>query len=291
MAERKRYHRGRRRKSQNNAAQQNRPQQKAVQQNSPQQKVRKSKKSRKGGLISTIILIVALIVFCFSAFQLFKIFNGYHQGQKEYDEIKSLAVEGDDKEDFRVNFEELLNINPDTVGWIRFYPEPSQINYPLVHTDNNDLYLSKTFSANDNTVGAIFVNCYNNANFNDKNTIIYGHRMKDNSMFHDLEKYQDESFWKDNQYFYIYTPDGREITYHIYSAGIVKDTSDTYLTEFNSQEEYEAFLESTKIASAYDTGVEVTGDDVVVTLSTCTAASDDNRMVVRGVKMSERVLE
>lgn len=272
MAEKKHYHRGRRKK-----------------------KSAKNRKKGKGGIISTIVLIVALAVFCFSAFQLYQIFSGYHEGKKEYDEVRELAVTGDgeedEQEDFRVNFDELLGVNSDTVGWIRFYPEPSTINYPLVQTDDNDLYLSKTFSANENTVGAIFVNCYNNADFNDKNTIIYGHRMKDSSMFHDLEKYQDESFWKDNQYFYIYTPDGREITYHIYSAGIVKDTSDTYLTEFATDEDYQAFLESTKIAGAYDTGVEVTTDDVVVTLSTCTAASDDNRMVVRGVKESERTLE
>lgn len=249
------------------------------------------KKNTKGGIISSIILIVALIVFCFSAFQLYQIFGGYYRGQKEYDKVKDLAVEKEDKEEFRVNFDELLKINPDTVGWIRFYPGPEQINYPLVQGEDNDLYLSKTFSANDNTVGAIFVNYMNNSDFNDKNTIIYGHRMKDNSMFHDLEKYQDESFWKDHQYFYIYTPDGREITYHIYSAGIVKDTSDTYLTEFADQAAFESFLESTKISAAYDTGVDVTADDMVVTLSTCTAASDDNRMVVRGVKESERILE
>lgn len=249
------------------------------------------KRRKKGRIINNIILIAALIVFCFSAFQLYQIFSGYYKGEKEYDKVKELAVEKEDEEEFRVNFDELLKINPDTVGWIRFYPGPEQINYPLVQGEDNDLYLSKTFSANDNTVGAIFVNYMNNSDFNDKNTIIYGHRMKDNSMFHDLEKYQDESFWKDHQYFYIYTPDGREITYHIYSAGIVKDTSDTYLTEFADQAAFESFLESTKISAAYDTGVDVTADDMVVTLSTCTAASDDNRMVVRGVKESERILE
>ena len=65
-------------------------------------------------------------------------------------------------------------------------------------------------------------------------------------MFHDLEKYKDESFWKENSYFYIYTPDGRKLTCHIYSAGIVKDTSSTYLTQFASDEEYQAFLDDTK---------------------------------------------
>lgn len=252
---------------------------------------RRGKRKKKSGILSTVILVVALAVFCFSGYQLYKIFGGYFKGQKEYDKIRDLAVDEKDKDNFRVNFDELLAINPDTVGWLRFYPEPAQINYPLVQTDNNDLYLSKTFSANENTVGAIFLNYINHPDFNDKNTIIYGHRMKDNSMFHELEKYQEKSFWEENQYFYIYTPDGREITYHIYSAGIVKDVSDSYKTEFNSTDEFNDFIETTRIGSAYDTGVQVNVHDLVVTLSTCTKESDDNRMVVRGVKISEKNIE
>ena len=258
---------------------------------------KEEKRQKKGGIVSTIVLVVAIAVFCVSGFQLYKIMSGYHKGKAEYDKILEIAVEEKEPEEegqedsFRVNFDELLAINPDTVGWIRFSPEPSQINYPVVQGDDNDLYLHKTFSANDNTVGAIFVNVYNNPDFNDRNTIIYGHRMNDNSMFHDLAKYEDKSFWESNPYFYIYTPDGREITYHIYSTGVVKDVSDTYLTEFASDEEYQAFLNMTKEVAAYDTGVEVGTDDVIVTLSTCTKASNDDRFVVRGVKESERKIE
>ena len=258
---------------------------------------KEEKRQKKGGIISTIVLVVAIVVFCVSGFQLYKIMSGYHKGKAEYDKILEIAVEEKEPEEegqddsFRVNFDELLAINPDTVGWIRFSPEPSQINYPVVQGDDNDLYLHKTFSANDNTVGAIFVNVYNNADFNDRNTIIYGHRMNDNSMFHDLAKYEDKSFWEANPYFYIYTPDGREITYHIYSTGVVKDTSDTYITEFASDEEYQAFLNMTKEVAAYDTGVEAGTDKVIVTLSTCTKASNDDRFVVRGVKESERIIE
>lgn len=253
---------------------------------------KRAPEKKKGRILSNIILILAIIVFCVSAFQLFRIMSGYYKGQKEYDHVRELAIdnkkEEDGEEQFRVNFDELMKINPDTVGWIRFSPEPAQINYPIVQTDNNDTYLNKTFSANDNTVGAIFVNAYNRADFSDKNTIIYGHRMNDNSMFHDLAKYEDKAFWEKNPYFYIYTPDGREITYHIYSAGVVTDTSDTYLTEFATPEAYQAYLDYTKQASAYDTGVEVTLEDTVVTLSTCTKASDEHRMVVVGVKESEK---
>lgn len=249
---------------------------------------RKGKK--KSGKASTIILIIAIIVFCVSAFQLGRILYGYYQGRKEYNKIRDIAIntDGDTGDPFTVDFDKLLEINPDTVGWIRFDPEPSQINYPVVQGKDNDYYLYQTFSGEDNLGGTIFVNAGNAGDFNDRNTIVYGHRMNDSSMFHDLAKYEEKTFWEDNPYFYIYTPDGREITYHIYAAGVVTETSDTYSTEFGTKEAYQEFLDYTKEASAYDTGVEVDTDDVVVTLSTCTQASDENRMVVVGVKTEEK---
>lgn len=247
------------------------------------------KKKNKGSFPVFFILIIAIAVFCVSAFQLFKIVKGYMDGSGEYEEIQSLALESDGEPEggFQVNFDELTAINPDTIGWIRFYPQPEIISYPLVQAEDNDKYLHKTFSANENTLGAIFLNTENNPDFSDKNSIIYGHRMKNGSMFRHLEDYKDQGFWQDNQYFYIYTIDGREIVYHIYSVGTVKDTSDTYLTSFASNEDYQKFLDMTKQTSEYDTGVEVSKADTIVTLSTCTKASDNHRFVVRGVKESE----
>lgn len=247
------------------------------------------KKKSKGTVLSNIILLAAIVVFCVSAFQLFKIVKGYMDGRNEYEEIQSLALKSDGEPEggFRVDLDELTAINPDTIGWIRFYPEPEIISYPLVQAADNDTYLHKTFSANENTLGAIFLNVGNSADFSDRNSIIYGHRMKDGSMFRHLEDYKDQSFWQDNQYFYIYTVDGREIVYHIYSVGTVEDTSDTYLTSFASDEDYQTFLDMTKLESDYDTGVDVTTADTIVTLSTCTKASDNHRFVVRGVKERE----
>ena len=252
----------------------------------------RKKAKKKGSLVLNLILILALIVFAVSAFQLFQIVKGYMDDRGEYEDIRELAIEEvDDGEEgtpqFRVNFDELLAINPDTIGWIRFSPEPSIISYPIVQGEDNDEYLHKTFSANENTLGAIFLNAGNQSDFSDRNSIIYGHRMKDGSMFRHLQDYEERAFWENNPYFYIYTPDGREITYHIYSAGQVEDTSDTYLTSFASDEEYQAFLDMTKEVSLYDTGVELTTEDTIVTLSTCTSASDEHRFVVRGVKEKE----
>lgn len=253
---------------------------------------RKSRKARRKNMILNVILVAAIVVFCVSAFKLLQIGKGYKDGQSEYEKVRDVAIKSaDDKEKFRVDFDELMKINDDTVGWIRFYKEPSQINYPVVQGEDNDLYLHKTFSANENTLGAIFVDAAASSDFTDKNTIIYGHRMKDGSMFRKLEEYKDKDFWKENPYFYIYTPDGKEITYKIYSVGQVLDTSDTYLTSFAGKEDYQKFLDMTMKEADYDTGVKVTTDDTIVTLSTCTAASDEHRFVVRGVKEKEVELQ
>ena len=252
---------------------------------------RRRLKKKQANILTTMILIASLAIFLVSGFQLFKIMKGYMDGRSEYDKISDLALENEEGEKFRVDFEELLKINPDTIGWIRFDPEPSIINYPVVQGDDNDYYLKKTFSANENTLGAIFLNVYNSPDFSDKNSIIYGHRMKDGSMFRKLEDYKDKEFWEENPYFYIYTPDGKELTYHNYSAGTVLDTADTYLTSFGSDEEFMDFVNYTKSTSAYNTGVEVTADDTVVTLSTCTASSDNHRFVVHGVLEKAVMLE
>lgn len=243
---------------------------------------------KKGGVLSTLILIVALVVFCVAGFQLFKILKGYYDGRSEYKNIEKLAINtdngGGEKDTFSVDFDKLKEINPDTIGWIRFYPEPAIINYPIVRTDNNQTYLKKTFSKNENTLGAIFMNTYNNPDFNDKNTIIYGHRMRDGSMFKGLWKYEDQSFYKANPNFYIYTPDGKEHVYTIFAVSKVKDTDQTYNIAFEDDQAFTEHVAGLKSASLYNTGVDVPADGKIVTLSTCTAASDNYRLAVVGVR-------
>lgn len=254
-------------------------------------KKKKQKKATGRSILSNLILLVAIGVFCFSGFQLFKIWKGYNTGKKEYAKVRELAVETkkDEKgeETFSVNFEELKKINPDTVAWIRFDPEPSVINYPVVQGSDNEKYLSKTFSENENTVGAIFLDANASADFSDRHTLIYGHWMRDGSMFRHLEDYREQSFWEANPYFYLYTPDGKKLTYQIYSVGEVKDTSDSYLTQFATDEAFQKFLTMTKDVAQYDTGIAVDTSSRIVTLSTCTSAGDENRFVVRGVRVKE----
>lgn len=254
MTEKKHYHRGRRRR----------------------------RRQKKGGIVGNIILIVAILVFIVSAFQLGKIYLGYNKGKSEYKELEKVATSTKD-ERFTVDFDALRELNPDVVAWIRF-DEPAIINYPIVQGKDNSEYLDKTFQGYENTVGTIFVNVDNSPDFTDKNTIVYGHRMNNKTMFNRLEEYKEEEFYKKYPVFYIYTPDGAEIKYQIYSVGIVKDTSEGYAYQFADDAAFEAFLQTTKEQSMYDTGVELTKDAQVVTLSTCTKDNNEDRLVVHGVK-------
>lgn len=259
---------------------------------------RKRKKGEKGQWLLRLAVVFFAALFCVSAFQIGKIVSEYRQGTDEYEDIRKRAVktgEGEvDRDDgtkevhpeepsFVVDFTALLQQNPDTVAWIRFAPEPAEISYPVVQGKDNEQYLHQTFYGRENASGAIFLNAYNRADFTDRNTVIYGHRMKNGSMFRNLEDYQERSFWEKNPYFYIYTPDGYELKYHIFSTGVVKDTSDTYQTQFGSEQEFQEFLSMTKKNAEYDTGIEPGMDSRIVTLSTCTRASDEHRYVVTGV--------
>ena len=253
------------------------------------QKTGGRKKKKKGGIFSTIILVAAIVVFCFSGFQLFRIFYGYHKGDQEYDNLKEIGISadagtGEESTRYTVDFEELWKVNEDIIAWIRF-DEPSIISYPVVQGKDNQEYLDKTISGYPNTYGAIFLNVSNNKDMMDKNSVIYGHRMNSKSMFGKLEEYQDEEFYRSYPYFYIYTPDGKELKYQIFAVGEVNDTSDAYQTVFENDEAFQSFLAFSKEHSFYDTGVEVPFDAKVVTLSTCTKANNEERLIVQGYQV------
>lgn len=182
----------------------------------------RGRKKKKGGsnIVSNIILVIAIVVFAVSAYKLYGIFSEYNKGDKEYQKIQDLVINTDKKDDtkeetFSVDFEKLLEMNSDVVGWIRF-DEPSEINYPVVQGRDNEEYLKRTFEANTNKLGTLFVDVNNPGDFSGRNTFIYGHNMKNGSMFAQLLKYKDDSFYKEHPYFYIYTPDGKVRTYEIF---------------------------------------------------------------------------
>lgn len=257
----------------------------------------RGRRKKKGGsnIVSNIILVIAIVVFAVSAYKLYGIFSEYNKGDKEYQKIQDLVINTEKKEDtkeetFSVDFEKLLEMNSDVVGWIRF-DEPSEINYPVVQGRDNEEYLKRTFEANTNKLGTLFVDVNNPGDFSGRNTFIYGHNMKNGSMFAQLLKYKDDSFYKEHPYFYIYTPDGKVRTYEIFSAGVVKDTSDSYIMDYADDAAFQTYIDYIKQQSAYPTSAEVTTASKIVSLSTCTNVRDDERFLVHGVMIKEEAVK
>lgn len=247
----------------------------------------RKKKRKKVNMIYNIILVVAVGVFVFSGVKLFQIFNEYHKGTETYDKVRDLAItEEEESNEFQVNFDELLKLNKDVIGWIRF-EEPSIISYPILQGQDNNEYLRHTIEREYNTCGSIFVDEDNAADFSDRNTIIYGHHMHNGTMFGQLDEYHDKKFWEEHPVFWIYTPDGKVSTYRIFSVATVLETADTYTQFFASDEEWQAYLDKVAAYSDYDTDTMLGVGDTIVTLSTCTKEADEHRFVIHAVKTEE----
>ena len=271
-----------------------------------QRKHHRGRRNKKRNIVSNLILGIAVSVFIFSAYKLIGIYSEYHKGDKEYNNIVEDAIEiqlpkeeESEKEEqeqkpkvhnsLKVDFDKLKKVNEDIVAWIQF-DEPERINYPIVQGEDNDQYLHTTFEGKKNSSGALFVDVINSGEFADRNTFIYGHNMKNGSMFGQLRKYKTKQYYEQNPYFYIYTPDGKEVKYQIFAVCVVEDTSRSYTRFYNNDEEYLDYLNYLKSIAGYDTGVELTADSKIISLSTCTNVSETQRLLVHGVKVSETVV-
>ncbi len=260
-------------------------------------KEKKVKRTRRGKIVSNVILIIAVAVFLFSGYKLFTIYSEYSKGEKEYDDVLESVVieqhvpdeEKDEKKEtvFKVDFDKLISLNSEAVAWIRF-DEPSKINYPVVQGPDNAKYLNTTFEGQRNGAGALFVDADNASDFSDRNTFIYGHNMKNGSMFGQLRKYKTKSFCEKNPYFYIYTPDGKESKYQVFAACIVEDTSDSYRKFYSGDKDFEEYLTQIRECALYDTDMQLSADSQIVSLSTCTNVSETQRLLVHGVKVEEK---
>lgn len=259
---------------------------------------REEKRERRSRFIkrtvNNIILLICIIVFCWSAFQLYLIYDGYKEGDEANAEILAYGlqvptIETNHYWKYYVEFEELKLRNSDTIAWIRF-DEPEIINYPVVMSADNVEYLSKTFSGGSNIFGTIFADMRNSIDFSDLNTILYGHNMKNGSMFGSLKKFKDATYLKENPYFYIYTSDGMASKYRIIAVKEVVYDSWHYQTRFSGYDDFAEYVEKIQDNSLHTVDGDVPKSGKIVTLSTCTA-SDTYRLVVQGVKLEERPME
>ncbi|MCI6188428.1 MAG: class B sortase [Clostridium sp.] len=263
-------------------------------------------KGQKRELLRKVIFAVALILFIGSSTKLFLIWNEYNKNAKSYEAIQEYGPkavepktnnekneengqngegennsENDDIYKYVLSEEDynkLYSINQDIKGWITV-PNTS-VNYPIVQGTDNSYYLHHNFNKEANNGGAIFIACENKNPFEDQNTVIHGHHMKDGSMFATLNEFKDIDFFKANKYIYISTKD-RVRKYEIFSMYVEKASVNPYEISFSSDEEYLQYLKSLSGKSIYGTDVgEFSPDDKILTLSTCTYEVNDGRLLI-----------
>ena len=224
-----------------------------------------------------ILLVILALIFAYSAFQVGKILYDYYAGTKAYTNIQKIA--GIDDKLSKIDFDALYKVNSDVKGWI--LSENTLINYPIVQGKDNSYYLTHMFNKEYNPKGSIFIDANNPDPFKDFNTIIYGHRMKDRSMFNSIANYADEEFYKKHKKMIIVTPEKRYYL-KIFSIMTIPADSDLYKIYFGSDSEKEEYINFVKSNSETKMDVNVDPTDNIVMLSTCTNHDQNERIVVYG---------
>lgn len=160
----------------------------------------------------------------------------------------------------------LREVNEDVIGWIEI-PE-TELSYPLLQAEDNQYYLNHTWNRERNAMGSVFMECTNNSDFSQFNTILYAHRMNNDSMFGTLKYYDDLEFWKEHPKVYIVTDSGVQI-YHIFSAYQVGVRDIIYRLDLEKSELQEDFINFCLENSVIDTEIIPQPEDSFLTLSTC----------------------
>lgn len=180
----------------------------------------------------------------------------------------------------RIDFSGLKEVNRDVAAWVAIPALPAT-SFPVIWCGDDETYLHKGWEGDYNWYGSIFLEGMNNPDFGDLHAIIYGHNMLDGTMFGTLEAFKEEEFYRQNSpYVIIYTPN-HVMLYEIFSVEYTEGTDeDVYNVVFADDAEYAAFVAELKSRSLYDTGVEVSEEDQVLTVSTCAYIFDDARFVL-----------
>jgi sortase B len=246
----------------------------------------------KKKLLWLILVILCAVVFLSSLTALIiHIFPKKDDFSEFYNDSTPSDTVSDEKEDVvlpdnPIDFAALEAQNADVCGWIRI-PD-TKVDYPILQSGEDkaeSFYLNHDINGKYKFAGCIYIQKLNDRAFTDPNTVIYGHNMKNGTMFSDIRKYRRRAFMDEHPNIYVYTP-GHILTYEVFSAFVYDDRHILYSFDFGNEEEYGSFLSTclapkshTKMVNA-DTSV--TTKDKIITLSTCTGV-DTERYIVIGV--------
>ena len=250
-------------------------------------KKNKSKKYKKA-ILNLVIYIMLLSILLYSGIKIYKWYKDKTNNSKIAEQIKHTVIveeknEDENKKEYKIDFNKLKDQNNETVAWIKV--NNTNIEYPVVKGTNNSFYLNHSFDKSNNSAGWIFADYRNKFDNTDKNIVIYGHNMKENSMFGSLKNILN-SDWYDNEEntnITLYT-ENEKCIYKVFSI-YKKESEDYYIkTEFSDDNNFEQFVNTIKKRSIKEFNTDVSKDDNILTLSTC-ANNNKYRVVLHAKKI------
>ena len=186
-----------------------------------------------------------------------------------------------------VNFDELNNINKDTIGWIQV--SNTNINYPFVQTSNNDYYLKHSFDRSYSSAGWVFADFRNKIDGTDKNLIIYAHGRYDSTMFGSLKNILTSGWLKNPDNYTVRTVNAHETAlWQVFSVYKIPTTNDYIQTVFSNDDEFGGFAEALRNRSAHNFNTSVTKNDRILTLSTCYSKTERVVLHAKLIKRAPR---
>ena len=249
-----------------------------------------------------LILLIILLVggMCFAGWQLASIFLNYHRDRSAYNDLATHAITGlaeargqttvtpapaqpeatpfVSQIPITVDWNYLRSVNSSVIGWL--YSPGTVINYPVVQTNDHEYYLTHGFNGESNVAGTLFADKNSVPGITQSNLIIYGHNMKDGSMFGSITNYGDESYYREHPVMYFLTPNG-SYRVNLIGARVMNASVDNYPTYFGDSGTYQAYLNQIGGSFLWINRDALRTDRQLITLSTCTADEDD-RLVLQG---------
>ena len=181
------------------------------------------------------------------------------------------------------DFAELRKENPDIYAWISI-PD-TNIDYPVVqHATDNTYYLEHNLDGSKGYPGCVYSEKENGKEFTDLQTVLYGHNMRNGTMFHDLKYFLEDEFLSQHPYIYIYT-DNATYIYKIFAAYEYGDEHLLHALSYDTQEDIQQYVDEIAKYNVQGEALDISIESNILTLSTCIRDKNDKRLLVQGILM------
>lgn len=230
-------------------------------------------------MINNILLIICIFIFCISTWKLYGYYRSYKKAKDTYSKIAKENVKIS-KNERKIDFKKLKSQNQDIAGWI--YIRGTTIDYPIVQGKDNEEYLHQDFNKKKSSSGTIFLDNNCKKDFTSDNNIIYGHHMKNGTMFAQLLKFREKSFLKKHNEIMIFTPD-RTIHLKVISAYAQK-AQNKIPVRFANDKQKKAYIKKIESMSEQTIKTSRINDSHIYTFVTCSYEGEDNRTYVHAAE-------